>query len=121
MTDDKRDDIFLDDLFAAGRVAAPEPSPEFLAQILSDAEEVQAGFAPPRVVRAKPGVFASILASIGGWPSVAGLATATVAGVWIGFSSPEAVDDLASGYLGISEEIELTDLMPSFDTFLQEG
>jgi hypothetical protein len=29
------------------------------------------------------------LAAIGGWPAAAGLATATVAGLWIGYAQPD--------------------------------
>lgn len=121
MTHEKEDD-FLAEFFAAGRDKPLEPSADFLGRILSDAEQVQAGFASSEtVVATSEGWFASMLGAIGGWPSLAGLATATVAGLWIGFSSPTTVDGLASGYLGVGETVELVDLFPDFDDLLLEG
>jgi len=60
-------------------------------------------------------------AALGGWPTFAGLATAAVTGVWIGFSAPDAVDDLTAGYLGYSSDPQFSDLMPTLDIFMTEG
>lgn len=89
------------------------PSDDLMARILGDAEAVQAATAvtaaqPPSVRPA--GILAAFLAALGGWPAVAGLASAAMAGVWIGAASP----DLVNGLVGLndtsSEELTAYDL-----------
>lgn len=125
MTDDKLfDSDELDNLLAEAAQNRPEPGSELLARVMADADLVMAQneAARPEIQRpARPGIFASLLKSIGGWPAMAGLVSATVAGVWIGYGSPAALDDLSAGYLGVSAVYDLGDLMPSIDIVLQEG
>jgi hypothetical protein len=80
----------LDALFGAARKAHPEPSAALLARIAADAEAVAADRARQAVARpARGGALRGWLSALGGWPAVAGLATATVAGVWIGYAQPD--------------------------------
>ena len=124
-------DTALDEIFAAGRDATPTPSDAVLARILADAEGVldaRAAPAPRRGVDDRPGLWARILSGLGGWPAVAGMATATVAGVWLGFASPDQLNELAGGLLlpdasGLTS-YDLEDILPGdggFSALFEEG
>lgn len=93
MTESDRENVNLNAFFAAAkRDELLEPSSELMARILNDAEAVQA--TSPRLEvenRSFRGVWAQFVAVIGGWPSLIGLAAATVASVWIGFSASEVL------------------------------
>ncbi|MDJ0629526.1 MAG: hypothetical protein QNJ44_14810 [Rhodobacter sp.] len=113
------DDAELDGLFAAARGTAPQPSAELVARVLADAEAERAAIAsavPPR----RRGRVASALAAIGGWPAAAGLATAAVTGLMIGFVTPDALEDLSGAYFTASG-YQLEDLLPSYGDLLGEG
>lgn len=102
MTDAGKDDApELGAFFAAAKVRTPEPGTALFARVMADAEAVQAGFALAPVatspalgstVRAR---LAVIWQALGGWPSVAGLSAATVAGLWIGIAPPAALGTVA--------------------------
>lgn len=90
-------------LAAAAQDTAQAPSADFMARVLADAEAMQP---QPAAIVAEPaprrGMLAGIVAALGGWPSIGGLATATVAGLWIGFSAtptvfPNGLAGLVSG------------------------
>jgi hypothetical protein len=91
MTDrhENEDEAALDALFGAARAARPDPSAALLARIAADAEAVAAELARQAAARPARGGFFGWLPAIGGWPALAGLATATVAGVWIGYVQPD--------------------------------
>lgn len=113
MTDkDRQEQAALEAFFAAAQREAPAPSPELLARVLAQAEAEQARFAPPRP-RQMPrlGLAARLRQGLGGWPALAGLAAAGLAGVWIGLALPEVV--IAGG-----EADYLVDVAPdiAFDT-----
>ncbi len=113
MTDkDMQEQAALVPFFAAAQRAAPAPSPELLARVLAQACAEQARFAPPRPLRApRIGLTARIRQGLGGWPALAGLAAAGLAGVWIGLALPDVV--IAGG-----EADYLVDVAPdiAFDT-----
>lgn len=124
--DFEKDNGFLDVLFAderQARVDAPEVSAELLARVLGDAETVQAEFAAPLPERStapvQRGFLAQIGAALGGWPAFAGLAAASVCGLWLGVSPPEGLSDMAALYLG--GEDTLLDPVSGFDLALVEG
>ena len=86
----------LDLFFAAARRDAPEASAAFLTRLAVQAEAVQAVRAAqakaapsPQAVQ-KRGLIAALAAGLGGWAALGGmaggLATATVAGLWIGLA-----------------------------------
>jgi len=119
-------DFELDDLFETARNTAPVPSADLVARMMADADaELSANArAKSSSVPVKRGLFAGILTGIGGWPAVAGLATATVAGVMIGAATPDtldALDNLSGGYLASVTGYELDDLVPSLGDLLVEG
>lgn len=97
-----REDLALDRLFQAGRTG-PQPSDDLMARIMADA----AHRAAPVHAASRPGLLATLLSLVGGWPAAAGMATAAAAGVWLGFSSPDLVDGYVSG-----DSMALGDFMP---------
>ncbi len=112
------DDTELDAVFAAGRAAGPVPSDDLMARILADAD---AQIAPqPAEVPARPGLWSSLLAGIGGWPAAAGLAAAAITGLMIGVVTPDTLDSLSGGYLSVGGT-QPDDLLPSFTVLLGEG
>lgn len=81
----------LDLMFEAARTSPPRPSSDFLARVLSDGETMQPkprAIAPAQKRSKRRNIFAAIQ-MIGGWPALAGMATAAVTGLWIGISPPE--------------------------------
>jgi hypothetical protein len=107
------DDAGLDAFFSAGR--GPDNRPEALPaplirRILADAEVVATG-GPAEVLAVRRSFWSGVLAAIGGWPAMAGMATATVAGVWLGFARPSALD----GVLSFGADYSLSDFMASVD------
>ncbi|GGH55756.1 hypothetical protein GVY41_11680 [Frigidibacter albus] len=109
-------DMELEAFFSAGRAAAAEPSAAFLARVLAEAEAVQAG----RIAPAPPprqGIWAGVLSALGGWGGAGGLATATIAGVWLGFAGVQGSGTLTA-FLAASDEAAITlELIPDFDSF----
>lgn len=114
----------LDDMLAVARHRHAEPSPELLARILSDAETVQDGrtTAPrsaPRFVSgsgavsgAVSGFWRRVLGLLpGGAGATAGMATAALAGVWIGYAQPGNLSTVAAA-LWVDQRV---DLIPSYD------
>ena len=91
-TDIGHDDA-LDKLFSAGR-SGPQPSDALMARIAADAVAQMpqpAALAPARR-RRKVGLAAGLMAMLGGWPALTGMASAAAAGVWIGIASPDLID-----------------------------
>ncbi len=110
----------LDALFAEARGQSADPSPDLMARVLQDALAAQpvtaAVVSPPRTSRLR-----QFLNAVGGWPAVAGLATAGVAGLWIGVNPPSAIATTAENFLGTESDLYLVDLMPGYDFNLAEG
>ena len=105
----------LDDFFEAGRADRAAPDPALMARILADAEAVAAARAAPGPRR--EGRLSAVLRGIGGWPALAGLATATAAGVWIGIAMPDVTSPFVAG-----AGYDLNDLLPGYGTdLLVEG
>ncbi|MBS8228746.1 dihydroorotate dehydrogenase [Vannielia litorea] len=98
------EEALLESFFSAAcadEAVAAEPSPELLARVLEDGYGVQDALAAVPAQAApypapRRGIFAALLAAIGGAPGLAGLAAATVAGVWFGASPPEAVSNVTA-------------------------
>lgn len=119
MTDDRKDHDGLDAYFAAARRQAPVLSDTALARMTEQALAVQADRAAAPVARPqKPGLLTQLLAALGGWPAMAGLATAGVAGLWIGAVPPTGLLNLAvdlGAVTGTAEEDRyLVDPLPGY-------
>lgn len=118
----ERDVNDLDLFFDAARRRPRDPSPDLMQRVLDDALAAQTGGAAAVPVRvAAPGRWRQFLSAIGGWPAVAGLATAGVAGIWIGVNPPAAVSDTAATYLSVGSDTYLVDPLPGFQFDMAEG
>jgi hypothetical protein len=96
MTDKDTTDQELDAFFSAAKDTAPDPSPGLMARVLTDAQAVQgqtarvtAGARHARRPRSR-----QLIELLGGWPAMAGLVAAGLAGVWLGFNPPSALSGL---------------------------
>ncbi|WP_380057676.1 hypothetical protein ACFE33_04880 [Falsihalocynthiibacter sp. SS001] len=119
MSEHDKSQVDLDALFAAEMNDTIEPSADLMARVLADAQEVQKSFAAVSPASPRQSIWRGMLAAVGGWPTFAGLATATIAGVWLGVSPPQGIDTLTDTMLGNS--FEYSDYLPSFDSVLMEG
>lgn len=99
-------DDMVDDLLAQARGVAPAPSDALVARVLGDAAAVRAEVAATAPA-ARPSLWTRAMDAIGGWPSLSGLAAATVAGVWIGAAPPATVSDLTAGLVGDEVSVSL--------------
>lgn len=122
MTDDD-----LENLFATARADVPRPSAGLTARVLADAEGLMTAAperlaiprpAPERAAPERPGLWAALSAAFGGSGALAGMATATVAGFYIGFAQPVNTG-LVTSVLG--GEIAELDMMPGIDALLDEA
>lgn len=126
MTDRDREHGFdhgLEAFFDAAK-AAPEPaSLALMTRVMQDAQAVQGGLVPGGDEAARTGFFAMVLKALGGWPALGGLVTATVTGVWIGFSPVLGVGTAVTTALGTaaSEEAYLDDYLAGFDFAFEDG
>ncbi|MDG2453037.1 MAG: hypothetical protein P8M63_09395 [Paracoccaceae bacterium] len=106
----------LDALFAEAAAEVPVPSDALTARILADAQS-QLPQAAPQSNIAEP-FWASLFQGLGGWPTISGLAAATVAGVYIGVAPTAALEAITTNVLGSSIVV---DVAPDFDYFALEG
>jgi hypothetical protein len=89
MTDRNRNrdsDALLDAILADARAAAPSPGPDLMARVMDDAFRLQAAVPAPPAPARRGGWLADLADVLGGWRGAGGLATAAVAGLWIGLS-----------------------------------
>ncbi|MHA7877142.1 hypothetical protein [Roseivivax sp.] len=109
----------LERYFTAGRAHPPALSPELLARLTAEAQgQARAHGRARRPARAG---LAGLIAALGGWPALAGLATTAVAGFWIGLAPPDllapSVEALWSGdselafYLAPAQGLEALDTL----------
>lgn len=116
----------LDALFAEARSLGDAPGPDLMARVLADALAAQPAPAQAAPIPApRPSRLRQFLNAVGGWPAVAGLATAGVAGLWIGVNPPAGmattVASTAESVLGSETDLYLVDLMPGYEFALAEG
>ncbi len=117
---DLLDDAQLEAFFEAGREEVPELSDSFMAALLQDAAQVQPQTVPLAPKRAARPFWKELVAQIGGWPALAGMATATVAGVWIGFAAPDQLETLSGGvllagdYASVDTIYDVQDFAPNY-------
>lgn len=106
----------LDDLFARARDARPAPSPDLMARILCDAEAERPRSVPGPVRPAHRVRRPWTMALFGGGGLLAGLATATVAGIWIGVQQPAPVAE-ALWRGAAASPLDSLDLVPGYELF----
>ena len=119
---DKRplDDAELDALFGAAQSQVVTPSDDLMARIMADAAAVSVE-SLPESEKAVSSFWQSVLGMIGGWPAAAGLATATVAGLVLGLTSPDVIETWTDDYLADASTYVLEDLLPSYGGLFDEG
>jgi hypothetical protein len=113
----------LESLFATARAGRPSPSADLIARITADADAVQAAFRPAPA-RLRPRRWSGWIAAMGGTGVLAGLATATLAGLWLGFAQPAPVPTLTqtlSDAFAADAGLGAVELIPSLDAFGLEG
>lgn len=106
----------LDDLLLSAARQRIDPSEALLDRVIADALALQ-----PRPVALspapRPGLLARLALALGGGPVLAGVCTAAVAGLMLGYFSPTTYDYLTSGLTGT----EAIDLFPTTDFLSSEG
>jgi len=94
MVDKDTEDSILETHFAAARCANTVLPAGLTARMLADADRVQSDrLLGGQGALAGAGRWRQLLALLGGWPAMGGLATACAAGVWIGVSPPDFLPD----------------------------
>lgn len=116
MSDSRKMQDGLEAFFDAARAEAPDVPADLLARILADADAEQ-----PRPAPRRPSYWRALFVATGGWRGAAGLATAALTGVWIGFSPPQQVQGIAQDIWGEQVSLELLDEVPLLDDYLTEG
>lgn len=110
----------LDDLFAEAASKPVAPSGDLMARVLADAARMQP---QPRARVAAPpprlGLWAGLAALFGGGGMLAGIGSAAVAGLFIGFVQPTSLTSLADAWSG-DTQLDSVDLMPGIDALLTE-
>lgn len=138
MTDKKQkpqnaDDAMLEQLFSAAKPSASDQhdtGDDFMARMLGAAFDVQddvAGLSGEPIIQAeipRRSALAAFLDAIGGWPSLSGMAVATLAGGWIGTVQPVAFSGFNLTTLADTESVALAEdfgFASGFDGLQEEG
>lgn len=111
MKGETHEDEGLEAFFDAARRHAPAPGRDMLARVVADAEAVQPAGRTPHVRRTGGERLRHLL---GGFPAMAGLAIAALAGLWIGAGLPERL-------FGADDPAYLVDITPEMAFGLAGG
>ena len=120
MTDRHHDEAAdLERFFRAARAAVPEPSEAFLTRLTEAALAAQPDPAAPLRPRRR-GFVSALAAALGGWAALGGfaggMATATVAGLWIGLAgAPTLVQAVGLGSTFGTVTAEADSYLPDAD------
>lgn len=118
-TDEMQGREGLEDLFAAMREERVPPSDALMARVLADALAHQPRPALPVAAEVgagaavRPGLWRRLAGLFGGAGALAGMGTAAVAGLFIGFVQPEGLSLLGDAVLGTP--LETVELIPDVD------
>ncbi len=120
----------LDELFARSRDLGPRPSGDLMARVLADAAQVQvqvlraAPRPPPRpeplVIRPATGPGGWLMDLFGGAGALAGVLTAGVAGLVLGYVQPVGLSYLGALLTPSATVSQSLELMPGLDALLTE-
>lgn len=106
----------LDDLLAIAARRPAAPSEALMERVLADALALQPAAAPPRQVPGtRPGLIARLTGLLGGPPALAGLGSAAVFGLALGYLNPTTLDYLTGGPTDTAE------FFPEADFLTTEG
>ena len=113
----------LEGLFAEALRQAPPESSALMGRVMADAVAHQlrhAAVSRRREMPRKSGYWSRIVLALGGKGVLAGLGTAILAGVMLGFTEPSALTTLTDGIFAQTPLAEV-ELLPSIDAILTEG
>jgi hypothetical protein len=108
----------LDRLLATSARQAPTPSEALMERVLADALALQPQtpvLQPAVATAARPGLMDRLAGLFGGPPALAGLGTAAVFGLALGYSSPATLDYLTGTTMDTAE------FFPEADFLTTEG
>ena len=105
----------LDDLLATAARQAPAPSEALMNRVLADALALQPQAPGPRPVATEPGFLSRLAGLFGGMPALAGLGTAAVFGLVLGYYSPATLDYL------MGSSADAAEFFPGGDFLTTEG
>ncbi|NHB78521.1 dihydroorotate dehydrogenase [Rhodobacter calidifons] len=107
----------LDRLLAAAAAAPARPSDDLMRRVLADAlaQQPQPPVLQAGPVAVRPGLLSRIAAALGGGPVLAGLGTAAVFGLALGYLSPATLDYLTGATADAAE------FFPDADFLTTEG
>lgn len=120
MTDASEKPDPLETDFAALKAQTSPPGDDLMARVVADAQAEQTAFMAPPVVARQP-ARVRFMALIGGWPSMAGLATAGLAGIWIGMAQPALLVSGTEALFSGGDGAALDDLDTGFGLSVLEG
>lgn len=110
----------LDAVFASAKSNAMQPSQDLMARVLADATALQPQPTPQSLRKPSQGArgfWAALAAVFGGAGALAGVGSAALAGVFIGFVQPSAFGSV-TGLLVSSATIDQLELIPDVDALL---
>lgn len=108
----------LDDLFSNAKAGALQPSDALMQRVLADADREQPqAQTVARSTASSAGFWAGLAGLFGGGGVLAGIGSAAVAGVFLGFVQPTSITSLADAWATNSTALEL---MPGIDALLTE-
>ena len=112
----------LDAVFADAKADAMQPSQDLMVRVMADAAALQPQPRPKLAPLRKPaqaakGFWATLAALFGGAGALAGVGSAAVAGLFIGFVQPSAFDSV-TGLLVSTATIDHVELIPDVDALL---
>jgi hypothetical protein len=117
MTDMQDDELTA--LLAAAKTNGPAPSAALLDRVLADGLHLQPKAPPFRAPQPAPRLWARVAGAFGGAPTLAGLCSATIIGIAVGYVDPTAIDYLTGGLS--DSAAEAVDLFPTTDFMTTEG
>ena len=103
----------LDALFALTQTTPVPPTDQLLGRIMADAEQVDRErskqAATPQVPVRSRGLLAGLIAALGGWPAMGGLAMATATGLYLGAAPPDSLTGIGQAVWGETVTVSLDD------------
>ena len=112
----------LDDLLALAAMHPPTPSSRLMDRVTADALALQPQpLTAPRAAVARPGLWSRLVDMLGGPAAMAGVTSAALFGVVLGYLDPTTMDILAYGQGTDTAETEAVDFFPSVDFLMTEG
>lgn len=113
----------LDDLLALAAMHPPAPSPALIDRVVADALELQpqprSALQPRAATVPRSGLLSRLTAMLGGPAALAGVTSAALFGVVLGYLDPTTMDILALGQA--TEQADAVELFPSVDFLMTEG